>query len=99
MRFEVLGLLRVTDGEQELPLGGSMQRKLLALLVAAGNQPISVDRLVDEMWGDEPPQSAAHLIQVYVSRLRGLLVFVDADVDVTEVTVRGSKPILREARR
>ena len=73
MRFEVLGPLQVTDGAQRLPLGGSKQRKLLALLLAADNEAISVDRLVDEMWGDEPPPSAVHLVQVYVSRLRGLL--------------------------
>jgi predicted ATPase/DNA-binding SARP family transcriptional activator len=73
MRFEVLGPLRVTDGDRTLPLGEPQQQKLLALLLASPNQTVGVDRLIDEMWPVDPPASAHHLVEVYVSRLRRLL--------------------------
>ena len=44
----------------------------MALLLRAG-EVVSVDRLVDDVWGDAPPQSAEHSVAVYVSRLRPLL--------------------------
>jgi predicted ATPase/DNA-binding SARP family transcriptional activator len=46
---------------------------MLALLLTSPNLPVSDNRLIDELWGDEPPPSAHHLLQVYVSQLRGLL--------------------------
>ena len=72
MRFEVLGPLRAAVEGEPLSLGSRQQQKLLALLLVAANQPVSIDRLIDEIWGDTPPPSARHLIQVYVSRLRSL---------------------------
>ena len=72
MHFEVLGSPRVLVSGDVLQCGGPQQQKLLVLLVASANQSISVDRLIDEVWGGEPPASARHLVQVYVSRLRSL---------------------------
>jgi predicted ATPase/DNA-binding SARP family transcriptional activator len=73
MRFEVLGPLRVTVGDNGLALGSPQQQKVLALLLASPNQVVSTDRLVDEVWGDVSPPSARHLVQDYVWRLRRLL--------------------------
>ena len=73
LRFEVLGPLRVTLGDASTPLGGRQQQVLLAVLLSSPNQLVSSDRLIDEIWGEMPPASARHLIQVYVSRLRGIL--------------------------
>ena len=70
MRFEVLGPLRVTEGESTLRLGEPQQRKLLALLLASPNRAVATDHLIDQMWGDPAPPTATHLIQVYVSQLR-----------------------------
>jgi DNA-binding SARP family transcriptional activator/sugar lactone lactonase YvrE len=53
-----------------LPLGGAKQRAVLALLVLHANELVSLDRLIDELWGESPPDSAANLVQGYVSRLR-----------------------------
>ena len=66
MEFGVLGPLQV-DG---VPFaGGPKPRALLtALLVAQG--AVSAGRLIDVLWGDGPPASAAHALQVYVSELR-----------------------------
>ncbi len=77
MRFHVLGPLRVDVDDRAVPLGSRQQQILLALLCTAPNSPIHPDRLIDEIWGDTPPPSAHHLIQVYVSRLRKLLVAAD----------------------
>jgi predicted ATPase/DNA-binding SARP family transcriptional activator len=73
MEFGILGPLRVSSGDRVLDLGAPMQRALLAVLLTAPGTPVSDDRLVDELWGEVPPPSAHHLLQVYVSRLRALL--------------------------
>ena len=54
-------------------LGGIKPRSLLALLLLHANQVMSADRLIDELWGDEPPATAAKSIQVHVSKLRQLM--------------------------
>jgi DNA-binding SARP family transcriptional activator len=73
MEYRVLGPLEVLDGDRSVPLAGAKQRALLALLLVHANHVLSRDRLVDELWGDEPPHSAVQSLQVYVSRLRKLL--------------------------
>jgi predicted ATPase/DNA-binding SARP family transcriptional activator len=73
MQFEILGSPRVMVDGDPLPLGSPQQQKLLALLLVSPNRAISTDRLIDELWGDDPPPSARHLVQVYASRLRNVL--------------------------
>src|SRR6266540_3377960 len=73
MLYRVLGPLEVRDGEESLPLAGAKQRALLALLLLHANRVLSRDRLIDELWGDQPPATAVQSLQVYVSRLRKLL--------------------------
>jgi DNA-binding SARP family transcriptional activator len=63
--------LEVVDAEQSL--GGSQQRLVLALLLLSSPEALSADRLVDELWGERPPASAQHAVQVYVSAIRKLL--------------------------
>jgi YVTN family beta-propeller protein len=73
MEYRVLGPLEVRDGEESLPLAGAKQRALLALLLVHANRVLSRDRLIDELWGGDPPETAVQSLQVYVSRLRKLL--------------------------
>src|SRR3954469_24685427 len=73
MDFRILGHLEVSDEGHPVRLGGSKQRALLALLLLHANQPVSVDTLADELWGDDPHESAAKNIQVQISRLRRAL--------------------------
>jgi predicted ATPase/DNA-binding SARP family transcriptional activator len=73
MEFGILGPLRVSSGDRALDLGAPAQRALVAVLLASPGTAVSEDRLVDELWGDGPPPSAHHMLQVYVSRLRALL--------------------------
>src|SRR5262245_45026061 len=73
MEFRILGPLEVLDGGRIVPLGGGRQRALLALFLVHRNEVVSVDRLIDELWGEEQPETAANVVQVYVSRLRKAL--------------------------
>ncbi|MGI8797208.1 MAG: alpha/beta fold hydrolase [Acidimicrobiia bacterium] len=73
MQFSVLGPLEVFDGGSPVPLGSAKQRVLLAALLVQANTVVSVDRLADILWGDEPPRHAAATLQNYVSRLRAAL--------------------------
>lgn len=73
MEYRVLGPLEVRDGERSVPLAGAKQRALLALLLVNANRVVSRDRLIDELWGEQPPGRAVQSVQVYVSRLRKLL--------------------------
>jgi DNA-binding SARP family transcriptional activator len=73
MDYRVLGPLEVRDGDRSLPLAGAKQRALLALLLVHANRVLARDRLIDELWGEHPPETAVASLQVYVSRLRKLL--------------------------
>ena len=73
MDFRILGPLEALDGDQPVALGGSKLRALLALLLLHPNETVSSDRLIDELWGEEPPATAAKALQVHVSRLRKAL--------------------------
>ena len=55
MDFRILGPLEALDGGQPVALGGSKQRALLALLLLHANETLSSDRLIDELWGEQPP--------------------------------------------
>ncbi|MFD0338567.1 tetratricopeptide repeat protein [Streptomyces sp. NPDC127117] len=48
-------------------------RCVLAVLVHARGEPVSMEALIDRVWGDDPPPTAVDTMQSYVSRLRGLL--------------------------
>jgi lactate 2-monooxygenase len=78
--FRVLGPIQVNDNGRALSLGGSKRRAVLAILLLHANEVVSVDRLVDDLWADRPPQNAAAAIHNHVSRLRKI---VGADVIVT----------------
>jgi DNA-binding SARP family transcriptional activator/class 3 adenylate cyclase/tetratricopeptide (TPR) repeat protein len=73
MDFRILGPLEVLDEGREVALGGSRQRALLALLVLHANETLSTDRLIEELWGEHQPATAAKTVQVQVSRLRKAL--------------------------
>src|ERR1700755_377981 len=70
LEFRMLGPLDAVEGDRPLALGGAKQRALLAVLLLHVNQAVSSDRLIDELWGESPPATAAKTVQVYVSRLR-----------------------------
>ena len=71
--FRILGPLEVKDGERPLRLGGAKQRSVLAILLLHAGEVVSVDRLIDELWADDPPEDAQTALHQHVSRLRRLL--------------------------
>jgi YVTN family beta-propeller protein len=73
VEFRVLGPFEVVDGDRALELGGSKQRGLLAMLVLHAGRGVSIDTLIDGLWGDRAPATVTKSLQVYVSRLRKLL--------------------------
>jgi predicted ATPase/DNA-binding SARP family transcriptional activator len=74
MRFGILGPFVVADDQgRELALGGRKQRSVLAILLLHAGEVLSSDRLIDELWGEHAPATAAKTIQVYVSNLRKAL--------------------------
>ncbi|MYW07195.1 AAA family ATPase [Streptomyces sp. SID2563] len=88
MRFRILGPLEVGGaGGPEPDSGGSGNltpraakiRVVLAALLVRANEIVSVDTLIDELWGEEPPRTATTTLQVYVSQLRKLLDEADAE--------------------
>jgi DNA-binding SARP family transcriptional activator len=73
VRFRILGLLEVWTGEDWGGIGAPKWRALLAALLLNQGQAVSTDRLIAELWGEDPPDRALNLISVYVLRLRRLL--------------------------
>jgi DNA-binding SARP family transcriptional activator/ABC-type transport system substrate-binding protein len=73
VELRVLGPLEVIDGDRSVPIGGGRQRKLLAILLLHANEFVSSDRLIDDLWGDDRPETAAKALQGYVSQLRKTL--------------------------
>jgi DNA-binding SARP family transcriptional activator len=54
-------------------LGGPRQRSVLAILLLDANRVVSIDRLADELYGEEPPVSAVTQMHRQISELRALL--------------------------
>src|SRR4029450_3457272 len=73
MEFRILGPLQVLAEGRDLPLGGANQPALLAVLLLDPNRVVSRDRLIDELWHTDPPETAPTALQVYVSQLRKAL--------------------------
>jgi DNA-binding SARP family transcriptional activator len=73
VRFRILGPLEVWTGQDWSGIGAPKWRALLGALLLNPGQAVSTDRLIAELWGDEPPDRAANLVSVYVLRLRRVL--------------------------
>ena len=69
----VLGELRITVDGQVVDAGPRLQRCLLGILIVELDRVVPVDRLIDLLWGDEPPAAAIASVQAYVSQLRRIL--------------------------
>src|SRR5438552_3902349 len=85
MDFCLLGPLEVWHEGRQVDVRGTKQRALLALLLLHANQVVSSDRLLDELWGDEPSQARTATLRVRLSQLRKAL------------DVGGESPILTRA--
>jgi DNA-binding SARP family transcriptional activator len=74
MEFRILGPLELLDDdERPLAVPGAKERALLAILLLHANEPVTTDRLVDQLWGDTPPATARKSLQVRIATLRRML--------------------------
>ncbi|KAB8159585.1 activator protein [Streptomyces sp. 3MP-14] len=73
MRYEILGPLRVVEGEDVRTLSARKTEILLAALLLRANQVVSIDQLIAEIWGETPPRRATAALHVYISQLRKFL--------------------------
>jgi YVTN family beta-propeller protein len=68
--FRILGPLAVSRDGTEVTIAGGRQRALLTYLLLHANRVVRTDRLIDELFGDEPPESALNSVHAGISRLR-----------------------------
>jgi WD40 repeat protein/DNA-binding SARP family transcriptional activator len=107
VQFRLLGPLEVTGDDGPIALGGTKQRTVLALLLLRANALVPAERLIDEVWADDPPAAVRNVLQSYVSRLRkalgaerlehrpgGYVMHADAD----EIDVRCFEALVDEGR-
>src|SRR5918994_7681902 len=94
MDVRLLGPVEVAADGRTVPLGGPKPRAVLAMLALDPGTTVSTDRLIEGLWGEEPPATAAKTLQVYVSRLRRALT---ANGDGTDIVTRARGYELRLA--
>ena len=70
MNYRILGSLEAFDGERPLSLGGAKQRAVLAFLLLHANEALTRDVIIDQLWGETPPPTAAKVLQNCISALR-----------------------------
>ncbi|MEU4739766.1 BTAD domain-containing putative transcriptional regulator [Actinosynnema sp. NPDC023658] len=70
MEFKVLGPVEAWVGGRPVAVGGPKPKTLLALLAIHAGRVVSLDQLVDAMWGEQPPDQSRSAIYTYVSSLR-----------------------------
>src|SRR5262245_8812111 len=73
MELRLLGPFEATLAGEPIAVGGGKQRALLALLALNAGRAVSMEQLVDELWGDSVPETAPKMVQIYVSQLRKVL--------------------------
>ena len=73
IELRVLGPLEARVGGASVELGAPKQRAVLVHLLLHANRLVPIERLIDELWPEDPPETARHAVQVYVSRLRKAL--------------------------
>jgi DNA-binding SARP family transcriptional activator/WD40 repeat protein len=92
--IKVLGRVDLLIDGRTVPLGGSKQRAVLAMLALRANRTVSADELIDGLWGERPPASAAKNVQRYVWRLRKA---IDVNGSGARIVTRGRGYELRVA--
>jgi DNA-binding SARP family transcriptional activator len=73
----LLGSIEVGDGDVGAQLGPPKQRAVFAILLLHPGEIVPAERLIELVWGEQPPRTAAHSIQLYVSDLRKALEAID----------------------
>src|ERR687888_2039618 len=91
MEFRLLGPLEVADSDGTVRLGEGRQRSVLVLLLLHRNEAVASERLIDALWGETPPPTAAKVLQNHVAQLRRAL----GDREGRRLQTRGRAYVLR----
>ena len=73
MQLLLLGPVEASVEGRALQLGAAKQRAVLAMLALRPGRPVSADELMEGLWGEHPPATAAKMVQQYISHLRRVL--------------------------
>jgi DNA-binding SARP family transcriptional activator/tetratricopeptide (TPR) repeat protein len=73
VEFRILGPIEISAGSERLELGGARQQIVVAALLLSANRPVTIDRLVEAIYGEDPPSTARLQAQISISSLRRLL--------------------------
>jgi DNA-binding SARP family transcriptional activator len=108
MEVRLFGDLEAIEGGAPRPVRGRKQRALLALLALQQGEPVSGDRLIDALWGEDTPTNPANALQALVAQLRrvlGSVAIVTSDagyalnVRANDVDIFRFERIVADARR
>src|SRR5438046_1352500 len=80
-RVELLGPVEAWVNGEQVALGGQRPRALVAILALTRGRVVTSERLIDELWGEDPPARARDSLQMHVSRLRKALTQAGGDAD------------------
>ncbi|MDT8911058.1 BTAD domain-containing putative transcriptional regulator [Amycolatopsis sp. PS_44_ISF1] len=72
-RVELLGPVRLLDGDRAVAIGGPGVRGLLALLALRAGKVVALEEIIDALWGHDPPATARTIVHGNVSQLRRML--------------------------
>ncbi|RFU85214.1 transcriptional regulator [Streptomyces triticagri] len=108
-RFAILGSLDIRHATEPIPVNGTLQRRILAVLLLEAGRVVPVSRLVEVAWDDDPPESAAHQVRKTVAKLRHRIphgpeiIVTDgpgyrAVVDAAQLDLLRFRELLRHAR-
>ena len=87
MQLRLLGPIEASVDGRAIPLGAAKQRAVLAMLALRPGSPVSADELMEGLWGEHPPATAAKMVQQYISHLRRVL--ADGDGGRPVILTRG----------
>src|SRR5580692_4613170 len=93
MRFRILGPLEVLSSDGWTAISAAKWRSLLACLLVRPGQLVPTDSLIDELWGENPPNTANNLVSIYVHRLKKVI----GDAEGKDLLYRAPGYMLRVA--
>jgi DNA-binding SARP family transcriptional activator len=99
MRIRILGPVEIQDDTRgrRLAVSGVQRPALLATLVVRAGRTVSTDKLIQELWGADPPANAANALQAHVKRLRRLICSACGEPDRIRIRTRAPGYTLRLA--
>ncbi|MDH2428361.1 AfsR/SARP family transcriptional regulator [Sphaerisporangium sp. TRM90804] len=86
LTFSILGAIEIRQNDHVIRLGGTMQQTLLATLLVSGGTLVTVDSLMEELWGTTPPAKVENALQAQISRLRRSLSRLEPDRPESRLT-------------